>query len=115
MYRERPEAPRTGRYGSVRSRLILVTVIVASLLAGAGSASPSVAATEPLYYLPVAAGTSLTVAQGNDEPDFRSRDERNAFDFTAVEGERSRFEVAAARGGTVMSIRDSVPGGRCQA
>lgn len=90
-------------------RFTLAVLGLAILVPGAAAA-----ADEPVYYLPVAAGTPLTVAQGNGEPGFRSRDERFAFDFTAVAGQPARFEVAAARGGTVLSVRDDVRGGRCQ-
>ena len=87
---------------------------MATLLLAVGVPAPTAAASEPVTYLPVGADTALTVAQGNGEPDFRSRDERFAFDFTATDGQPGRFEVAAARGGTIMSTRDEVPGGRCQ-
>jgi hypothetical protein len=95
-------------------RLAPIVLLVAILL-GAIMPTTLLAADEPAYFLPAAADQALTVAQGNRETAFRSRDERYAFDFVAGGGSPARFDVAAARGGTVISVRDGVPGGRCRA
>lgn len=97
------------------SRLTPIALLLAALLAGSfAGAAPVAAADEPVYYLPVHMDAALAVAQGNREAAFRSRDERFAFDFETTSGIPPRFEVSAARGGTVMSVRDGVPGGRCR-
>jgi hypothetical protein len=95
-------------------RLAPIALLVATLLATSVPAAVRAADGEPVYYLPAAADHALTVAQGNGDSGFRSRDERFAFDFVAAPGAPARFEFVAARGGTVMSVRDDVPGGRCQ-
>lgn len=79
----------------------------------AGASAPLLAADEPAYYLPAPAGSELIVSQGNSEPAFRSDDETYALDFVAAQG-RSRFPVAAARGGTVIAVRSGIKGGRCK-
>lgn len=74
---------------------------------------PVGASEEPLYQLPIANGSALTVWQGVGEGPGRTPDEANAFDFVATDGS-PRFEVVAARGGTVVSSRAGVVGGRCE-
>ena len=89
----------------------LTTAIAMTSVAGASL--PAVAASEPSYYLPAPEGAALIVSQGNDDPAFRTADERYAFDFIAAEG-RARFPVVAARGGTVIAVRTGIKGGRCK-
>jgi Peptidase family M23 len=93
-------------------RPTMVAALVALTLTSVG-VLPGVAAGEPSYRLPAPAGTVLTVAQGNGHPTGRLPQERYAYDFVATAGTPPRFPVVAARGGTIISQRTNVPGGRC--
>ena len=96
-----------GPIGVILSAVIAVATVL-------GAAVPAVLASEaPTYLLPAPAGTALVVSQGNDDPAFRTDDERYAFDFVSANGP-ARFPVVAARGGTVISARAGNRGGRCQ-
>jgi murein DD-endopeptidase MepM/ murein hydrolase activator NlpD len=100
--------------------LVLLDAVMAQETAPPNTTSGSPAAagtatstTQAVYHLPAPAGTALTVRRGNGDPGFRTNQEAYAFDFVAAEGP-SRFPVTAARGGTVISARSGVPGGRCR-
>ena len=75
--------------------MTLVTTLLAVTLTTAPAAAEDELA--PVYHLPAPAGTTLTVAQGNGEPDSHP-DERFAFDFTATDGQpaASRWSPPAA-------------------
>ena len=88
---------------------------LAAVVAASGSfIAPVGASEEPLYHLPAANGSALTVWQGVGEGPGRTPDEANAYDFVATDGP-PRFEVVAARGGTVLNSRAGIVGGRCEA
>ena len=94
-------------------RTSTIAVATAALLLSGPGVTPVAAATEPTYRLPAPAGTVLTVSQGNGHPTGRLPQEQFAFDFVAAEGTAPRFPVVAARGGTIISQRTNVRGGRC--
>jgi hypothetical protein len=99
-----------------RRSVTWATIIGAALVLGVLPTGPAIATEEPRYHLPAPEGLELVVSQGNHDRFARtvgrSADERYAFDFITLEGSR-RFPVLAARGGTVIGLRDSAFGGAC--
>jgi murein DD-endopeptidase MepM/ murein hydrolase activator NlpD len=93
-------------------RLSMVMALAAVIGLSGVFAGPAAAAEDAVYYLPVAEGSSLIVQQGNNRTAGRTADERYAFDFVATDPPE-RFEVVAARGGTVISARTGVAAGKC--
>ncbi len=89
-----------------RSRMLaaLATTLLILPLPGA---APVAAQSDPVYYLPAPAGTTLTVLP----PIASSLSQPEAIDFGAVVG--GSFPVVAARGGTVIGVRTDVPDGGC--
>lgn len=98
----------------MRFRRFSVGAVLALVIALAtiGSVAPALAVDDPVYYLPAPEGTTLVVARGNGDTTGRTPQQQFAYTFIAAEAPQ-RFPVLAARGGTVISARFNVKGGRC--
>lgn len=96
----------------LRRSTALGVILAAAVLSSGLAAAPMAAAEDPVYHLPAPAGATLSVRQGQGAGPGRLPEERHAFDFVTDGAER--FEVVAARGGTVLSSRAGVVGGRCE-
>ena len=93
-------------------RAPLAALLAAVIAAGVLPAMPVAADDEPVYHLPARMGASLEVKQGTGGDLGRVAGQEHAFDFVAADGPE-RFDVVAARGGTVIGARSGVVGGRC--
>jgi murein DD-endopeptidase MepM/ murein hydrolase activator NlpD len=92
----------------VPARRPLLAVVAGLVLLGLPSAAqpPVGGAAGPVYYLPAPAGTKLLVTQGQNNDDHSAANySLYALDF-GIRG-NAEFDVTAARGGTVISLRDN--------